>query len=229
MSKYEKSIKHQLICFLGKDSNTLDFIDELSSVGDLLFFGGSVRDICIFQDKAAMPRDFDIAIKFKQKDRFNSLTERYSYKQNRFGGYKFIVSNVEFDIWDLENTWAFKHTNLTPSEANLAKSVYLNIDGIVYNFNKAILYDDVFKSSIEDNKLDITLEENPQIELNLLRALVFKDKYKLRFSNRLKDVFKDFHYKNSNQLIENLYELQFSHYNMEYFSKEYIRKELDYI
>lgn len=231
MSNYEKKIENQLIYLLGKDSYTLNFIKELSSVGDLLFFGGSIRDICIFQERVKMPRDFDIAIKFKDKDKdvFNSLIENYNYRRNRFGGYKFTISNVEFDIWDLENTWAFKHTNLLPSEENLAKSVYLNIDGIVYNYNKAKLYDEIFRTSIEDGTLDITLEKNPQIELNLLRALVFKNKYNLNLSNKLKSVFNQFNNNATDILTESLYELQFTHYNKEHFSKKDIKKELQYI
>ncbi|RTR25949.1 hypothetical protein EKG37_22205 [Robertmurraya yapensis] len=228
MSRYEKNIKNQLIYFLGKDSRTLNFIEELSNVGDLLFFGGSIRDICLFPDKPPMPRDFDIAINFKNKDIFDSIINKYKYKMNRFGGYKIKISNLEFDIWDLENTWAFKYTNLSPSEENLAKSVYLNIDGIVYNFNKSLLYDEIFRSSVRECKLDITLEENPQIELNLLRAMVFKEKYNLNFSKKLKQVYQNY-LNESEKLVENLYELQLSHYKVTYLSKEEIKNELQYI
>ncbi|SYX86908.1 hypothetical protein [Paenibacillus alvei] len=226
MSNFEKTIKNHLIFFLEKNPNALRFIEELSDVGDLLFFGGSIRDICFFPDTPPMPRDFDIAIRFEHKDNFESIIRKYDYHRNRFGGYKLKISNMEFDIWDLENTWAFKYANLPPSEENLAKTVYLNIDGIVYNFNKEKLYDEVFRSTIRESKLDITLEENPQIELNLLRALVFKEKYKLELSNRLKDVFNDYLRNDSNTLIENLYELQLSHYKSDYLSKERIQKEL---
>lgn len=229
MSRYEKSIKNQLIYFLGKDSSTLNFIKELSNVGELLFFGGSIRDICLFPEKPPMPRDFDIAIKFKDKQHFDLIKSKYNYRENRFGGYKFKLSNIEFDIWDLENTWAFKYTNISASEENLVKTVYLNIDGIVYNFNKARLYDELFRTSIRDSKLDVNLEENPQIELNLLRALVFKEKYNLNFSNRLKSVFKNYLLDESEKLIENLYELQISHYNANYLSKEEIKNELQFI
>lgn len=229
MGRFEKNIKNQLIYFLGKDSNTLNFIEELSNVGELLFFGGSIRDICVFPEKPPMPRDFDIAIKFKDKNTFDLITRKYKHRKNRFGGYKFTISNIEFDIWDLENTWAFKYTDLQPSEENLAKSVYLNIDGIVYNFNKSKLYDEIFRTSIRDCKLDITLEENPQVELNLLRALVFKEKYNLVFSNRLKNVFKYYLKDESEKLIENLYKLQHSHYKDSYLSKEEIKDHLLYI
>ncbi|NLK98934.1 hypothetical protein [Defluviitalea saccharophila] len=229
MSKYDKSIKNQLIYFLAKDNYTLKFIRELTNVGELLFFGGSIRDICFFRETPPMPRDFDIAIKFKNKDYFNQIINDYKYKINRFGGYKFKISNIEFDVWDLENTWAFKNTDLSPSEENLAKSVYLTIDGIVYNFNKERLYDEIFRDSLSNRSLDIALEKNPQVELNLLRALIFKEKYNLSFSEKLKSVFKNYINHNSDCLIENLYQLQYSHYQKIYFSKEKIEKELQYI
>lgn len=233
MSRYEKNIKNQLICLLGKDSNTLNFIEELTNVGDLLFFGGSIRDICMFPDNPPLPRDFDIAIKFKDTREFELITRRYDYKKNRFGGYKFKVANIEFDVWDLENTWAFNNTNLQASEENLAKSVYLNIDGIVYNFNKSKIYDELFRTSIKACKLDVNLEVNPQVELNLLRALVFKDKYKekykLNFSSKLKNIFKEYLEDESVELVDNLYNLQCTHYKKDYLSKEKIQYELQHI
>lgn len=233
MSRYEKKIKDQLIYSLGKNSDSLNFVEELSNSGDLLFFGGSIRDICLFPENPPIPRDFDIAIKFKDKSEFESITKKYDHRKNRFGGYKFKVANIEFDVWDLESTWAFNNTNLQASEENLAKSVYLNIDGIVYNFNKSKIYDELFQTSIKSCKLDVHLEANPQVELNLLRALVFKDKYKdnykLKFSNRLKDIFKKYLEDESLELVENLYSLQCTHYKEDYLSKEKIKYELQHI
>ena len=74
----------------------------------------------------------------------------------------------------MENIGAFNNANLQASKENLAKSVYLTIEGIVYNKSK--IYEELFCTSI--SKLDVNLEVNPQVELNFLRALVFKDKYK---------------------------------------------------
>ncbi|AWK48159.1 hypothetical protein V9W62_19375 [Bacillus velezensis] len=233
MSRYEKNLKNQLIYLLGKHSNTLNFIEELSAVGELLFFGGSIRDICLFPENPPLPRDFDIAIKFKDKKEFEFITKKYNYKKNRFGGYKFKVEDIEFDVWDLENTWAFNNTGLQASEENLAKSVYLNIDGIVYNFNKSKIYDELFQTSIKNCKLDVHLEFNPQVELNLLRALVFKDKYKdeykLNFSNKLKNIFKKYLEDEPIELVDNLYNLQSTHYKKDYLSKEKIEFELQHI
>jgi len=228
MSKIDVNVKANLINLLGRNSETLYFVEKLAETGELLFFGGAVRDIYIKNDQ--YPRDFDIAIKFTDEMKFNSIINNYEYYKNRFGGYKIKVSGIDFDIWDLNNTWAFKNTNLKPSEENLAKSVYLNIDGIVYNFNSNCLYADLLKESLIKSELDVNLEKNPQVELNLLRALVFKRKYNLNLSNKLKRVFK--YYVDStkeNNLVNNLLELQLSHYKIEKISKEELKNELQYI
>lgn len=233
MSRYEKNIMIQLKYLLEKNQQTLEFVEELSSVGDLLFFGGSIRDICLSPNNPPFPRDFDIAIKFKDKNKFEKIIKKYENKKNRFGGYKFRIANVEFDVWDLENTWAFNNTSLEASEENLAKSVYLNIDGIVYNYNNFKVYDDLFKNSIKNRKLDVNLETNPQVELNLLRALVFKEKYEkeyqLNFSNKLKSIFKKYLNNELLELVDNLYNLQDTHYKKKYLSKEKIKHELQRI
>ena len=69
MSKYDINIKNQLTSLLEKNSDTLKFIDDLTNVGDLLFFGGSVRDIFLYPENPPIPRDFDIAINFKNKSK----------------------------------------------------------------------------------------------------------------------------------------------------------------
>nr|WP_076983753.1 hypothetical protein [Bacillus velezensis] len=214
MSKIEGNVKVELINLLGKYSETLEFVEKLAETGELLFFGGAVRDIYLKNDQ--YPRDFDIAIKFNDKLKFHNFIKNYEYRMNRFGGYKFKISDVDFDIWDLNNTWAFKNTNLTPSEENLARSVYLNIDGVVYNFNSNCLYADLLRESLMKSELDISLEENPHVELNLLRALVFKRKYNLNFSSKLRRVFKYYiESTKENNLVNHLLELQLSHYRIE--------------
>jgi hypothetical protein len=228
MSSNESNIKNDLINMLGKYSETLDFVEKLSETGELLFFGGAVRDIYVKNDQ--YPRDFDIAIKFKDEYKFNRLIDQYEYKKNRFGGYKIKVSGIDFDIWDYKNTWAFKNTELTPSEENLARSVYLNIDGVVYNFNSNCLYADLLKESLLKAELDISLEENPHVELNLLRALVFKKKYNLNLSNKLKTVFQFYvDSLNEENLINHLLDVQLSHYKFEKITKQELEKELQFI
>lgn len=66
----------------------------------------------------------------------------------------------------MKNIGAFNNANLQASKENLAKSVYLTIEEIIYNKSK--IYDELFSTSI--SKLDVNLEVNPQVELNFFKS-----------------------------------------------------------
>lgn len=228
MSNLKTTLKSEIFNLLSDYPDSKEFLNHLSEIGELLFFGGSVRDYYIYNNYNNMPRDFDIAIKLEPSEEliFESFVEQYCYRKNRFGGYKVKVENIEFDIWNLKNTWAFKEKKLSTKEENLVKSVYLSIDGIAYNFNKDKLYDEELKTTIENNKIDIVLKDNPQKDLNLLRALIFRKRYNLDFSIELKQeylnsvrAYKDFY--------EKLYQLQFSHYHNECLTRNEVKEEIE--
>lgn len=226
----DQTIKMEIIKLLDSYPTSLAFIKQLSNIGDLLFFGGSIRDYYLYNEFKKMPRDFDIAVKINTPSEylFEEIINKYQYRKNRFGGYKVIVDKIEFDIWNLKDTWAFKEKKLLAEEKNLSKSVFLSIDGIVYNFNNNILYDEEFKKTIDNNQINIVLKENPQKELNLLRALVFKKRYKLTFAPELKEEYKKSILKDT-YLYEKLYALQFNHYKCEYFTQKELQTELNYL
>ncbi|MBH0332802.1 hypothetical protein ABH14_24180 [Brevibacillus brevis] len=227
----EITIKHEISSLLKNATEANNFINLLSQLGELLFFGGSIRDYYINKKYESLPRDFDIAIKFdvnkssQTSDDLECLIKRYNYKKNRFGGYKVQVENVEFDVWDMHSTWAFREKKVLAKEENLIKTVYLNIDGIVYNYNKNILYYEEINKSLENQLIDIVLEDNPQKKLNLLRAIIFKNKYCFQYSNELIEEFrKEIRY--NSDFDNELYQLQFTHYKEERLSFEKIHEEI---
>lgn len=228
-----KTIRDEITELLVNHPQSLNLINKLSRIGELLFFGGSIREYCLNNEYRNMPRDFDIAIKFNNKNKnsenvLDGYFSEFIYRKNRFGGYKVQVEDLEFDIWDINNTWAFKEKKLPAEEENLIKSVYLNVDGVVYNFNKNKLYNEELTNSINNKEIDIVLKENPQKNLNLLRAIVFKKKYKYEFSERLKTEFLDSMSKDLN-LVETLIQLQNAHYKNIYVEREEIIQELSLI
>jgi hypothetical protein len=222
------TLKNEIFKLLKDYPDSLNFIKELSDIGELLFFGGSIRDYYIYNQYLKIPRDFDIAIKLQryQEPLFDEFIKKYVHRKNRFGGYKVMIENLEFDVWNLKNTWAFRENKLPADEKNLAKSVFLSVDGIVYNFNQDTLYDEELKWSMENKKITIVLKDNPQKDLNLLRALVFKKRYNYDFSDDLKEeyrkslsMYQDFY--------EKLYTLQFSHYKYECLTRNEIKEEVE--
>ena len=224
-------IRNQISLLLEDYREASNFIDILSKAGELLFFGGSIRDCYINKGFDSLPRDFDIAIKFhselyESQGWFENLLKEYNYKKNRFGGFKVLINDIEFDIWDMKNTWAFKEKKIAPTEENLTKTVYLNVDGIVYNYNRDLLYYNELNESLLNKIIDIVLQENPQKKLNLLRAMIFKKKYDLNYSEKLINEFRELVLLEKQNLVSDFYKIQIAHYKEERLSKNDIKLEL---
>lgn len=224
-----KIIGNQLNTLLSHDNRIIGFVEKLSNIGDLIFFGGSIRDLYLTNENQSLPRDFDIVINLNNNiSDLENFLDKFEYKKNRFDGYKIKVGNTEFDIWRIEKTWAFSNNLLKNEEKNLINSVYLSVDGIAFNYNKKILYDNILKRTNEKREINIVLENNPQKELNLLRGLVFKEKYKYDLSNELKAEYRRF-IENNGNLSNFLYNLQYEHYKEEKLSLKFIEDELSII
>lgn len=228
MTNTNNMIKKKLDRILRENYPVYSFVEQLSQVSELIFFGGAIRDLYLFNE-IKKPRDLDIVlIPKRDKDIIESLIKQYDYKKNRFDGYKLNISDVEIDLWFLENTWAFRENKIKTSKENLINSVYLSVDGIAYNYNYEELYDDVFKNTKSNRLIDIVLEDNPQEELNLVRSLIFKNKYNFNFSERLNNKFAEY-LKNDSFFNQKLYEVQLEHYKVEKMSYSRIKQETDEI
>lgn len=168
----------------------LKFIKELEQKSNLLLFGGCIRDY--YDNKFEnIPRDFDIVLSNLEQD-LDSLLQNFNliYERNKFGGYKIKIDDLEFDIWEIQNTWAFKEKKVHYKELlDLNKTVFLNVDSIFYDLNRGLLFDQGFSNAITSRIIDIILTSNPYPELNLARALRYKYKYNLQFSQQLQNYF----------------------------------------
>lgn len=210
-------------------NNAKVLMEELESSGEVILFGGAVRDY-IDNNYKKLPRDFDIVYKKKSdKIGLDKLLSKFNYKKNRFNGYKVGIDGLEFDIWDIDDTWAFKQNKIKCNKnqyvEKLTETVFLNIDSIIFNINESKFDGDKYIDAIENKYLDIILEENPFLELNLLRAILYKRKYEMSLSNKLIELFRNF-IENNSDYIDILYNLQIDHYNVEKIDRYELQKEL---
>ncbi|TGE37194.1 hypothetical protein E4K67_15075 [Desulfosporosinus fructosivorans] len=200
-------------------------IFRLREEGDLLLFGGAVREF-FNSDFEVIPRDFDIVVNSTNKD-FERFFRGIPYKKNRFDGYKLNVDGLIFDIWGLSSTWAFKEKKVSDvRKENLPKTVFLNYDSVVYNLRTGDLYDEGYINAKKDKILDIVLEENPFPELNILRSFVFNKRDQMSYSDCLISYISDWCRKNNGHEVELLLNAQSKHYGKEYITQSEIEKEL---
>lgn len=203
------------------------FFNNIMDNSNVYLFGGAVRDYLDYNFENA--RDLDFVVDFKnnsdtiEKFMINDL----KYQKNRYNGYKIFLNGISIDMWEMKDTWAFAKRKLQQSPQNLLNSVFLNFDSVLYSMNECSYINECNYKYLMRRKnkvLDIVLEDNPFIDLNLLRALVMRKKYNLSFSDNLNRILEKRY--NEVDLISSLMDLQQSHYKAEILTKCYIEKAL---
>lgn len=230
----EKQFHNYLNKIFSKDEKMLEMISELNRNGRIFIFGGTVRNFFDNEENFQMPRDIDIVFKSKNGNKKileNIVLKYFKFSKNRFNGLKIKLDKLKIDIWNFEDTWAFSSGTVLPSTENsafeLSKTVFLNIDAAVYDFKEKKFYIEEFEKVKRTKTLDILVDKNPFIELNLLRGLILKKNYNLRFSKKMEKIFRKFISDNENyiQIFHNLFFLRYSDEKEEWkFIEEELRK-----
>lgn len=218
-------IKDEIYSYF-KNTSSIEFIFSLEKIGNLYFIGGILREFKDYE-KIKSVHDVDIIIDVNDLTLWNLLVQKYKPSINKFNGYKFTLSNSIVDVWFLKECWAFREHKIICNSNEyvnfLPKTVFLNIDSIIYDWSNDKWNDDIYQQAMDTGMLDIVLKENPYIELNILRAIVFKEKYQMQFSNNLLKLIKNYDIEN---LYTNLCSVQETRYKNDIISKEIIHNTL---
>ncbi len=172
------------------DENIMPFFYEIFVYGTAYIVGGYFRDF-INKKKS---RDIDIIVDIKNELLIEIIENyKFNYQINRHGGIKLIHKNIEIDIWNLENNWAFKNNLVRLNEEDklnsIAKGCFYNFDALVINLHNFSYSLRFYNEFIESKKLNILQERaiyknlNPTTEANILRAFFLKDNYNISFTD----------------------------------------------
>lgn len=168
-------------------------------------------------------------INTKEIDKFNEICLKYQAQKNSFDGYKMMCTDLVVDVWRIEQTWAYRENVIECQEndylRNLTQTVFYNMDSIVYDIKKDMWYDDVYKKAKENNVLDIVLEENPYIDLNILRGMILQSTYDMKYSSKIKNIVRD-RYQQENNYEKLLYDIEIKRYKREILSLDDIKNQL---
>ena len=162
---------------------------DLQEAGNLYMIGGALRE---YRDKSSIKvlRDVDIIVDVKHQSVWDRIIQTYHLYTNRFDGYKINCQDLLVDTWELQQTWAYRTGTVQcdPDQYvnHLSKTVFLNIDSIIYDWNNERWDDSIYGQAMQSKMLDIVLRANPQPELNIVRAFVLQKRYQMRFSDALK-------------------------------------------
>lgn len=169
---------------LKKEPLFRNFFTTLERYGDIIIVGGALRDVA----SNRIPRDLDIILKENKEFEWRCL-DSLNYKMNRFGGAKLKIKNLEIDFWLMKDNWANKNNFIKNEVEELTKGTFFNVDSLVFDYSKKVIYEDYYNQCLNTRILDIVLKENrkyiydnPTPEINIVRAFHNKKKYDLEFS-----------------------------------------------
>ena len=227
-------MKNTIYSYLKKHPPAFTLFELLEQIGSIYLIGGVLRE---FLDHRAINdlRDIDIIINIRNKNLWAEVLNKYELRGNRFGGHKLICDGLLIDTWPIEQTWAFREKiiDCSPDQyvSMLPETVFLNIDGIIYDWEQEKWYDAKYQKAVATKTLDVVLAKNPQIALNIVRAFVLKQRYNMGLSSSLQHIIYEEYKKfgNINQFIETLITEQTRRYGKAIFSQEKLLLELKHI
>ncbi len=205
-------IRQQIYTYLQEYPPSMELFQQLEKTGDLYLIGGVLREYRDYGELRKL-RDIDIIINIKSMDNWNALLQKYVHSRNKFDGYKIICSNLIIDIWSISECWAYKECIIKcePDKyvENLPKTVFLNMDSIIYDMRNDRWFDEIYQEAKANGILDVVLEDNPHLELNILRAIILKERYQMSFSEKLIGIVKKY---DIDELYRNLILIQEKRY-----------------
>lgn len=213
--KYSEKINNYLRSKTDSSLSFSSFLSYLKNRGKAVIVGGAIRDIVYYHKQ---PRDIDFIFWGDLSNLISTIN--ISATQNRFGGYKILFNNnLEVDIWEASDNWAFKNHFFKKSIENIHLGCLYNYDSLVWSLNNDYYEDQFFKEFQEGKVLDFINEDkkyindNPTPAINVLRALKIKKQHRVKLSSRVKGYIFNFTQKYGLNSVEKLMSAEFNHYH----------------
>lgn len=126
-----------------RHKGALSLFADLLLCCDVAIVGGAVRTV--LTDYKTPIKDFDICVIVIDREMFKEIVESYHVVINSFGGYKFKLDSIDFDVWELQQD----------SFEELSFSANINFDGIVYDYMRDILYAEPFFDCVNNKTVKV--------------------------------------------------------------------------
>jgi hypothetical protein len=147
-----------------------------------VLFGGTLRSLLVsrlFERRFGRPRDIDVVVLgvplAELERRFNGITARHT----RFGGLKLQNGYWHFDVWPLEETWAFRKDKAVARFEDLPSTTTFNLEAIAVEVwskdgKPRALFSghDQFFQGILTRTLELNRTDSPFPELTVVRAVI---------------------------------------------------------
>lgn len=172
-----KQLKQRIDAFFAlrnEHQQARGLIDALADVHQSWIFGGMLRDISLF-GAHGFTSDIDIVVNSSRETLVETISNlaTIDFHYNKFGGIRFSYQNIDFDIWSLTDTWAFKE-NLIPCEnaTSLLKTTLMSWDAILYDLHaEKLICSENYLHDLTHRHLELVLDHNPNPTGSVSRVL----------------------------------------------------------
>jgi hypothetical protein len=194
-------------------------------------FGGVARDLLASRSFTAF-RDVDLVIANVPTRDLASAFSGHIRRTTRFGGLNLFIAGWTFDIWPLEETWAFKQQPGWNSDtAHLPHTTFLNVEAVAIELltergRARAIYENNFFEGFRNRIVDINLEDNPYPQLCVVRSMIAAARLHFSISKRLA-VYISHHSEGISP--QDFEEVQKQHYGRPVIGREELIKWLDVV
>ncbi|SEH25725.1 hypothetical protein [Magnetospirillum fulvum] len=197
-----ETLRSRLRYFLWQRPATRDQIsmvlEALRDVGPSAIFGGLLRDLCLLGSRN-FQSDVDIVVDSQSQDDIERRIFKWKPVRNKFGGYRFSVGGQKFDVWMLNNTWAFQRGYVVEADfSTLPLTTFFNWDAVAYRIDdRSIICSDDYFSELSKKVIDVNLRENPNpigyVVRTLRMAAIHQPLFSPRLIHHMNAMFEIFH------------------------------------
>jgi hypothetical protein len=162
--------------------------------GEFVIFGGVLRDLLHRRTGYFDVHDVDIVYDgIDEKELIGALGE-FNARKNRFGGWKLDVDGNAFDIWRLQDTWAFQSFPHLLSSGKLGDLVFttqLSVEAIVVYMKhssrrgREVVTAPIFDESVSQRCVELNFEPNPNPAASVVRAIVTANRLRYQVGPQL--------------------------------------------
>lgn len=151
-----------------------EMIVSLAQDSHAWIFGGMIRDIGLFGRKG-FRSDIDVVLDV-ERHQLTARLEQLSIQHrrvNKLGGIRFRYQNIDFDIWCLADTWAFKQKIIPFEDAHsLLKTTLMTWDAILYDVQRRqVISPENYLDDLIEKRLELVLEHTPNEIGSLVKIL----------------------------------------------------------
>lgn len=149
-------------------------IDAVAAQHRAWIFGGMLRDIGLF-GRDGFTSDIDIVFAGEREDLLHLLSHFHMehFATNKLGGIRFRYRSLDFDIWCLSDTWAFKE-NIIPLDdvESLLHTTLMSWDAVLYDVHRGeILTPENYLHDLNNGYLELVLDATPNETGSVVKIL----------------------------------------------------------